>query len=152
MSRLQGTLSILCLAFALFVESAPGEKQDSNNHREIAPHAISWRAASPSDPTGPQIALLAGDPSKPGLFTIRLKLPAGYKVMPHWHPRAEFTTVISGTLLYGIGDKWDDAALHELPAGGFLEMSGGTHHFAAARDETIVQVSGKGPAERILVK
>jgi quercetin dioxygenase-like cupin family protein len=138
---------LLLLNCAVASQDNPKQK-----YREIAPDAVLWKPASPDDPAGPKMAVIAGDPSKPGMFTIRLKLPAGWTTLPHWHPNTEFTTVLSGTLLYGIGDRWDQHALHELPTGGFLEMAGGTHHFAAAPIETIVQVSGNGPSERFDVK
>ncbi len=121
-------------------------------YQQITADAISWRSTSPNDPSGSQIAVMTGDPNKPGPFSVRLKLPPGYKMTPHWHPQAQFMTVLSGTLRYGVGHKWDPAAMQELPAGGFLEMQARTSHYAAAESETILQVSGNGPNEQVLVK
>ncbi len=134
-------------------ESEFGTKaaQGEQGYQEIAADAISWRSTSPNGPSGSQIAVMTGDPNNPGLFSVRLKLPPGYKTMPHWHPQTQFITVLSGTLRYGVGDKWDPAAMREVPAGGFLEMQGRTSHYAAVESETILQVSGNGPNERIFV-
>jgi quercetin dioxygenase-like cupin family protein len=150
-----GALGVLCaaeLTMAKRAASAAGEKHAPQDHIEITAQAVSWSPVLPSDPSGPRITVLAGDPRKPGLYTMRLKLPDGYRSAPHWHPQTEYTTVLSGTLLYGIGDKWDDASMHSLGPGDFLAMTGGTHHYAGARGETIVQVSGIGPTEQVRVK
>jgi quercetin dioxygenase-like cupin family protein len=134
----------------LVSKMAAREIQAEPDYRETAANAIMWHPF-PNDTSGAQIAIMAGDPTKPGLYTIRLRMPDGYKIMPHWHPQTEYTTVLSGTLLYGAGDKWEEAAMHTLAPSGFLAMTARTHHYAAARGETIVQVSSIGPAERILV-
>jgi len=68
---------------------------------------IKWGPAPPVIPPGAQLAVVAGDPSKEGLFTIRLKMPANYKVPAHHHPTDEFVTVISGDFRVGLGDKLD---------------------------------------------
>jgi quercetin dioxygenase-like cupin family protein len=67
-----------------------------------------------------EMAVLAGDPSKPGNYTIRLKLADGSHVAAHWHPEDENVTVLQGTFLAGMGDKYDPAALHEYPAGSYI--------------------------------
>src|SRR5438067_4383068 len=71
-----------------------------------------------------KLAVLAGDPNKKGLFTVRLQTPAGYKVPPHTHPTAEHITVISGTFDIGTGDKFDEAAGKEMGAGGYGHAAG----------------------------
>ncbi len=93
----------------------------------IAPDAVKWNPLVP----GIQISTLAGDSSKPGL--------------PHWHPEDESVTVLQGTLLAGMGEKYDTASMHEFPTGSFLLMPKEMRHFAAARGETIVQLHGNGP-------
>jgi quercetin dioxygenase-like cupin family protein len=90
-------------------------------------------------------AVLAGDPGKPGLFVVRLKMPAGYKIAPHWHPTDEHVTVIAGTLGLGMGDKFDAAAAKDLTAGGYGLLPAEMHHFALARTAVTVQVHGTGP-------
>jgi quercetin dioxygenase-like cupin family protein len=69
------------------------------------------------------------------------------QTLPHFHPQTEYSIVLLGTLLYGVGDKWDDAAMREISPGGFLVKKEGTHHDSKARGETITQVSKMSPAE-----
>jgi len=61
-------------------------------------------------PAGAQAAVLNGDPSKEGVYTLRLKMPGGYKIAPHSHPTDENVTVISGALGAAMGDKFDTSA------------------------------------------
>src|SRR5262249_2368664 len=56
-----------------------------------------------------KLLLLYGDPTKPSLFVSRVKFSAGWKDPPHWHPDEVRTVVVlSGTLYFGSGDKWDE--------------------------------------------
>ena len=90
------------------------------------------------------MAVLSGDPTKKGLFTVRLQAPAGYKVPPHTHPTAENITVISGTFNVGTGDKFDEAAGKALETGGFVVLPAGMKHYAWSAGDTIIQIHGKG--------
>ncbi len=114
-------------------------------HFMIIPAEIKWVDAPPSVPPGAKLAVLEGDPTKSGLFTMRIKLPAGYKIPPHWHPAVEHATVISGALNMGIGDEFDPVRTKELSAGSFSLMPAKVHHFAWVKEETIIQVHGIGP-------
>ena len=85
---------------------------------------LEWGPAPPVFPAGAQMAVLSGDPSaEGGLFTVRLLMPDGYIIPPHWHPTDENVTVIHGEFLVGLGDTFDEAAL--LPA---LQGPGRLHH------------------------
>lgn len=95
-------------------------------------------------PAGAQLAVLYGDPSKTGLFVMRLKIPDDYHIAPHWHSRDEQLTVLSGTLLLGMGDT-ADAQTQALDAGSFHFLPARMHHFAATRGETVVEIHGQGP-------
>lgn len=106
---------------------------------------LKWGPAPPAFDAGAQMAVVDGDPTKPGPFVIRAKFPAGFKVMPHWHPTDESVTVISGTLAAGMGEKWDDSAMKTFTAGAFARMPKKTPHYVQAKEETIVQVHGTGP-------
>jgi len=107
---------------------------------------IKWGPAPEGLPAGAQVAVLDGDPGKAGVpFVIRAKMPDGYKVMPHWHPTDESITVLSGTFVAGMGDKWTDSALTSLKAGEFARMPKNMHHYAGAKGETIIQIHGTGP-------
>ena len=106
---------------------------------------ITWGPAPAVFPAGAKLAVLQGDPGKAGEYTVRLDMPDGYKIPPHFHPTAEHVTVIQGNLLIGIGDKLDPAQAKSLPAGGFISAEPNMHHFAIAKGHTVVQVHGGGP-------
>ena len=99
---------------------------------------IKWEPAPNFVPKGAQIAVLSGDPSKDGLYVVRLKLPAGYKVPAHNHPTTEMVTVISGNFHLGMGDKLDEKKGMQLTAGGYAEAPAKMNHFAWAHRSTVV--------------
>ena len=107
--------------------------------------AVNWMPAPPFLPAGARFAVLQGDPGQAGLYTIRLELPAGYVIRPHFHPTDEHVTVVSGSFLVGMGDSVDVAHAQTLDAGGFITAPAQAHHFAVARVKTVVQVHGEGP-------
>jgi hypothetical protein len=91
-------------------------------------------------------AVLAGDPFKDGsIYTLRLKMPDGNKIPPHWHPTDDNVTVLSEKLGAAMGDKFDPAGGEIINAGGFVRMPREVHHFAWAKGPTTIQVSGLGP-------
>jgi hypothetical protein len=111
-----------------------------------APDDMKWGDAPPVLPAGAKLAVVEGNPMKAGgYYTVRLHLPDGYKIMPHWHPAAEHVTVLSGSFNVGMGDKMDESAAKPLPAGGYGLMPAHMHHFAIAKGDTTVQISGAGP-------
>jgi quercetin dioxygenase-like cupin family protein len=107
--------------------------------------AIKWGPAPAVLPAGVRMAVLAGDPGQPGQFTVRLELPAGTRVLPHFHPTDEYITVISGTFLVGMGDSLDVAKSTVLPTGAFVTVGANMHHYASVRARTVVQISSMGP-------
>jgi len=106
---------------------------------------IKWKDGPGSLPAGAKLAVLEGDPTKDGPFVMRLRLPDGFRIQPHWHPKVERITVISGTFNLGMGEKFDKSATRKMPAGTFGFWPAGMHHFAWARGETVVQLHGMGP-------
>ena len=107
---------------------------------------IKWGDAPPSLPKGAKIAVLNGDPGKPGQFTVRLQMPAGYKIAPHWHSQDENLTLISGVMYLGMGEKADSKKATELKAGAYHYLPKKTNHYAFTRGQaTVIQVSGEGP-------
>jgi anti-sigma factor ChrR (cupin superfamily) len=106
---------------------------------------LKWGVAPNVLPAGAQIAVVSGDPSKDGLYVVRLKMPAGYKIPAHNHPTTEYVTVLSGTFNIGMGDKLDPQKGIALRPGGFAEAAAKMNHYAWASDETVVQVHGQGP-------
>ncbi|HTK31801.1 MAG TPA: cupin domain-containing protein [Candidatus Saccharimonadaceae bacterium] len=109
------------------------------------PNDIKWGPAPPVFQSGAQFAVLEGNPGAAGMYTVRLKMPDGYKIMPHWHPTTENVTVISGTFHLGTGAKFDDTKGTEMPTGTFGFIGPHMQHYAWATGETIVQVHGMGP-------
>lgn len=109
------------------------------------PAALQWKNGPASLPAGAQFAVLEGDPSKEGPFTMRLKLPDGFRIPPHLHPAVERVTVISGTFNLGVGEKFNAAATQPMTAGTFGFWPPGMKHFAWAQGETILQLHGVGP-------
>jgi hypothetical protein len=106
---------------------------------------IQWQEGPPSLPKGAMIAVLEGDPLKEGPFVYRLKLPDGYRVPPHTHPKTERVTVLAGTLHIGMGEKFDEPAAKAMPAGTYGYWGAGMKHYAWAQGETVLQFHGTGP-------
>lgn len=136
-------LSIASLALAW----AQGHQEGTTPAAEAihTPAQIKWVNGPASLPAGSQVAVLEGDPAKEGFFTMRIRLPDAYKIPPHTHPKIEHVTVISGTFNFGMGDKFDQSATKEMPAGTFGFWPAGMKHFAWAKGETVVQLHGIGP-------
>ena len=121
------------------VTSPPAE------HRTLRPAEVVWGEAPASLPKGASFAVLSGDPTKPGPFTFRAKLPPGFRLMPHWHPTTEYQTVLEGTYSVAMGERFDLAALQALPAGSFSVMPPEMRHFGYTKDGATLQVHGTGP-------
>ena len=109
------------------------------------PDAIKWAAAPATLPAGAKLAVLEGDPAKPGAFTMRLAMPAGYRIPPHFHPVTEHVTVIEGTFYVGMGEKYDESKASALPVGTFAALDPGVRHFAFTRGAATIQLHGVGP-------
>lgn len=101
---------------------------------------------------GTQMAVLSGDPSKAGVFVVRLKLPAGTKFPVHYHNSMENVTVISGTLWVGVGDKMNAAMTKPLAPGSFVSIPAKLHHYAMTKVDTVIQIEGAGPFSMTAVK
>ena len=111
----------------------------------VQANEIKWGPAPPVLPAGAKLAVLSGDPAGTGLVTIRLKMPAGYKIPPHWHPTDEHVTVISGSLALGMGDVLDEEKSKVLKPGGYGVAQANMHHFAWTKTGAVVQVHLMGP-------
>jgi quercetin dioxygenase-like cupin family protein len=103
-------------------------------------------------PKAVEFALIQGDPSKPGVYTVRLRFPNNFQFPAHWHPTDEHVTVLQGTFIVGMGDAIDVAKGQTLTAGGFITAPADAHHWATTRGVTVVQVSGEGPFAITYVK
>lgn len=124
----------------------PAAAKHESGEFELFPTAkLKWQEGPPSLPKGAMIAILEGDPTKEGPFVFRLKLPDGYRVPPHTHPRTERVTVISGAFHIGMGSKFDESKAKAMPAGTYGYWPAGMQHFVWTRGETILQFHGLGP-------
>jgi quercetin dioxygenase-like cupin family protein len=142
------TLIIAVLACALFNFASAQQSQNAAHASEQTIHTpdqIKWQDGPASLPAGAKVAMLEGDPAKEGFFTIRLRLPNGFKIPPHTHPKVEHVTVISGIINFGMGEKFDQNATQPMPAGTFGYWPAGMKHFAWAKGETVIQLHGIGP-------
>ena len=119
---------------------------------QVKAASIVWKDGPPALPKGTKMAVLEGDPKQAGIFTMRLRIPAGSKVMPHWHPRAERVTVLSGQVTIGFGDTWSDADMRSFGAGDFYVNPAESHHFVAFPRTSVIQITGEGPWELNPVK
>jgi mannose-6-phosphate isomerase-like protein (cupin superfamily) len=135
-------LAVVLSAAALFA-AQPLQAQNA-----FTPDQVKYGPAPPFLPPGAQLAVLEGDPmAASGDFTIRLKMPDGYRIAPHTHPHRENVTVISGTLKVGMGDQFDASKMASFGAGSFAYLDPSMHHYAAAAGETVVQIHGMSPAK-----
>lgn len=119
----------------------PGQGQ----FRAIRDEDIEWRQF-PAFPPEARLAVLIGDPSKPGPYVVRVKLPGGVRLAPHKHPEDRIYTVIAGVFYIGLGEAFDETRLMAFPPGSVVVLPGGQPHFHWAKSgEYITQVSAIGP-------
>lgn len=145
-SRVVGVVAVVSVAAGLAsTPASPQVANDAGQHLMVEPNDLKWVPAPPFFPPGQVVAILAGNPAEPGPITLRAKLPAGYRIAPHWHPADENVTVLSGTFAMGLGDRFVESSLHDLGPGGYARMPATVRHFAVARTETVLQVHGMGP-------
>jgi quercetin dioxygenase-like cupin family protein len=113
--------------------------------RSILPEAVDWTPFA-SFPPAARLAVLVGEPARSGPYVIRVKLPAGTKLMPHRHPEDRIYTVISGVFYIGLGDAFDAGKLQAYPPGSVVVLPGDTPHFHWAKSgEYVTQVTAIGP-------
>ena len=106
---------------------------------------IKWSAAPKMLPPGARWFVLSGDPTKEGPFAIRVQLPAHYQVPAHSHPTAETITVLSGRVLFGMGDKLDEKKGTVLKDGGFAEAPPKMNHYVSAIYASVIEIHSVGP-------
>ena len=113
--------------------------------KTILPEDVDWKPF-PAFPPSVRLAVVVGQPSKPGPYTIRVKVPHGEKLMPHKHPEDRVYTVISGVFYIGLGDEFDASKLEAYPPGAVIILPGSTPHFHCAKSgEYVTQVTAIGP-------
>jgi len=136
---LVSTIAILMLAGSLLADDHDSE------FALFQPDKIEWKDGPSSLPKGAKIAVLEGDPTKDGPFVFRVKVPDGYRIPVHTHPKTERVTVISGTFNIGMGEKFDAKTTQAMPAGTYGHWATGMKHFVWIKGETVVQFHGMGP-------
>lgn len=124
--------------FALSVSAAQAQQTVATSG------GLKWVNAPASLPAGAKVAMLQGDLAKPGAFTFRLKLPAGYQLNPHSSPAIGRLMVVSGTFNLGTGEKFDKARTIPLHAG-YMHWPNQGAYFAFTREETVIEIEGTGP-------
>jgi quercetin dioxygenase-like cupin family protein len=135
-----GLLSVAGLTFAAQVTS--------HESHVLTPDTIPWGPAPPFVAPGAQLAVVEGNPAaSSGDYTVRVKMPDGYRIAPHWHPLRENVTVISGTFKVGMGDFFETNKMTALPAGSFAFLDPDMHHYAMASGEVVVQIHGMAPLQ-----
>jgi quercetin dioxygenase-like cupin family protein len=143
--RMMVLLCGLTVLTSLVDASLAGDNHESMRASVNRPDDLKWREGPPSLPPGAQFVVLEGNPTKQGPFVFRVKVPDGYRVPPHTHPRPERVTVISGRFFLGMGDKFDFTKGEELPAGTYGTWPAGMKHFVWTKGETVIQFHGEGP-------
>lgn len=118
-----------------------------DHHIQYASDEIEWEDGPASLEEGAEMAVLEGDPGAEGIFTMRLRMPDGFRIAPHSHPNFERVTVISGTFRLGHGETFDREATDVLEPGSYTTMPPGMRHFAVMEGETVIQLTSVGPWE-----
>ena len=140
------SLTRLLLGVAASAAMVTGAMAADLNPAAVAftlPDKIEWKQGSGRN----QQAILAGDPSKPGLYVVMVKWLPGGMSRPHFHPNDRFITVLKGTWWVGTGGKFDPDSTVPMPAGTFVTHFGKQVHYDGAKDEeTVLLITGEGPA------
>ena len=139
-------VQFLMIALASAALGAQGTEQ------RITPSEVKWPAPAAggtgtSGVSGTQTVVLKGDPTKPGLYTLLLRVGPNTRIEAHAHPDDRVATVISGTWYFGYGKQFNEAALKALPPGSFYTEPPNSNHFAMTRGEGVtIQITGTGPS------
>lgn len=137
---------LLALALALGIGGAAWA---ASSPTIVMPGQVKWQP----QPGNFSMAVLYGNPDKPGYYVIRLKLPPNWTFGAHYHPDQENVTVISGTFYAGLGSKMDKSKVTAFPAGSFVAMPANVRHYALTKSEgAVIQIDGQGPSKNVMLK
>ena len=131
--------TLLLLATALVLSSRNAGAQEG-----VSPQAAQWTPAT-LFPPGALLAVVSGDPAQPGQSSAELSLPDGYRVPRHYHPMGERLEVRQGTLLVGMGERFDARKADTLRTGDTAFTAMGVHHYWVALGPTVVALTFDGP-------
>ncbi len=150
-------MRMLVMGIVVAAVGATSTAAQDARHIRLTPGEFDFRTAGgagagTSGVTGIRTIVLKGDPTKPGLYTILLRVPAHTRIAAHHHPDDRIATVIFGTWNFGYGSKFDATKLRALPPGSFYTEPPNEDHFAQTGDSAVmVQISGIGPTGTIYV-
>lgn len=138
-----------CLLCATVVGASDQNAPHDAAFVRLAPEQVRWQDVP--DGHGAQIATIAGDPSRPGLYVQRVRFPPHVMDRPHWHPNDRYVTVIKGTWYTGTGSTFDPAHAVPLKPGSYMFHPARALHWDGSNsdEEVIVQVFGTGPVETV---
>lgn len=121
-------------------------KQAAAAKNAFTPDDLQWGPPPAFLQAGAELAVLEGNPNGvAGTYTVRLKMPENFKIAPHWHPKRENVTVLSGTLKVGMGDQFDESKMMSFPVGSFAYLDPSMHHYAMSSGATVIQIHGLAP-------
>lgn len=138
----RSALTAAAVAVAALVSPAALAQDD---HVLIESDGFEYQAGPGSLDQGAEYSVLYGDPGSDSVFAMRLKLPDGFHIAPHFHTRPEIVTVISGNFRIGMGEDADPDIATTLEPGGFFAYPPGMVHYAYAEGETVIQLNSTGP-------
>lgn len=136
--------TILLTTLSILAITAYASAQHQHQHATVQADNLKWSAPA-AYAAGAQLAVMQGDPTKEGMYVVRLKVPAGFQIAAHTHPNDENVTVVSGTFNIGTGDKLDQSKTTPVKAGGYSFVGKGMTHYAWFNEETVIQLHGMGP-------
>ena len=132
--------------------------QDTQVKRRLTPREIE---ELPSESAGagtsglPAVTtrVLFGDPTKPGLYTIELRIAPNTIIQAHTHRDMRTAVVVSGLWYFGYGPKNEQTLVKALPPGAFYTEPAGEVHFARTGTEgATVSITGYGPTDTVYTK
>ena len=142
---------ILLFAAALVPATMLRADTDENGFIRVLPEDIQWKDIPGY--SGVKMAVIAGDPAKPGVYVVRVKFPPGLMSRPHFHPDDRYAVVLKGTWWTGTGDTFDPNTTVPVKAGGFMKHPAGGHHYDGAKDEEVIlQLIGQGPGGTTMIR
>jgi quercetin dioxygenase-like cupin family protein len=143
---------VALLALSLMLTGSSGLTQTAPPaFLRVTPEDVKW--VEDTDGSGVQRATIQGDPSKPGIYVVRIKFPPGTMSLNHYHQEDRHAVVLEGTWYTGTGDVFDPSKTVPLKPGSYMMHPAGAHHFDGAKDEEVIlQIVGYGPTSTVRLR
>jgi hypothetical protein len=146
-------LSSLTLSLGLFLLVSPGASQEigvmqfpeGEVQHVVRADSTPWKPCPPTLPPGCEMAVLDGDPQGDDLFTVRFYAEETFVMPPHWHPRDERVTIISGTAAVAFGAETEREDATEFGSGDYYVNARNAVHQVWIEGPTVLQITGIGP-------